>query len=52
MDKTSEVPHDGTEYLRYRFEEGRKAVARGEYFVGAAAELIARVRDRIEAKDH
>jgi putative addiction module CopG family antidote len=47
---SSEVPHDWTDYLRYRFEEGRKAVERGEYFSGPPAELIARIRERVEAK--
>jgi predicted transcriptional regulator len=43
-------PHDWNDYLRYRFEEGRKAVARGEFFDGPPAELIARIRERVEAK--
>jgi Arc/MetJ-type ribon-helix-helix transcriptional regulator len=43
-------PHDWTDYLRYRFEEGRRAIERGEYFAGSPAELIARIRERVEAK--
>jgi Arc/MetJ-type ribon-helix-helix transcriptional regulator len=50
VEAASEVPHDWTDYLRYRFEEGRKAIARGEYFSGPPAELIARIRERVEAK--
>ena len=46
----AEIPHDWTDYLRYRFEEGRKAIERGEYFSGPPAELIARIRERVEAK--
>ncbi|HVW24138.1 MAG TPA: type II toxin-antitoxin system ParD family antitoxin [Polyangiaceae bacterium] len=51
MDEAAaEIPHDWTDYLRYRFEEGRKAIERGEYFSGPPAELIARIRERVEAK--
>ena len=43
LDPAAGYPHDWTDYLRYRFEEGRKAIARGEYFDGPPAELMARM---------
>jgi predicted transcriptional regulator len=41
-------PHDWNDYLRYRFGRGRAAVARGEYEETSPAELMARVRARVE----
>ena len=40
------VPSDWKDYLRYRFEEGRKAFARGEGITTTADELM----DGIEAE--
>jgi hypothetical protein len=40
------LPHDWNDYLRYRFEEGRKAFARGEGVTIAVDELM----DGIEAE--
>ena len=42
------LPHDWNDYLRYRFEQGRAAIARGEYSEASPAELMARVRARVE----
>jgi predicted transcriptional regulator len=42
------LPHDWNDYLRYRFEQGRAAIARGEYSDVSPAELMARVRARVE----
>jgi hypothetical protein len=42
------LPHDWNDYLRYRFEEGRAAMARGDYSETPPAELMARVRARVE----
>jgi len=50
LEERDAVAADWNDYLRDRFEEGRKAVERGEYFSGPPAELIARIRDRVEAK--
>jgi predicted transcriptional regulator len=44
------LPHDWNDYLRYRFEQGRAAIARGEYSEASPAELIARVRARVERR--
>jgi hypothetical protein len=44
------LPHDWNDYLRYRFQQGRDAVARGAYSEASPAELMARVRARIEEK--
>jgi hypothetical protein len=38
-------------YLRYRFEQGRAAFARGEYAETPPAELMARVRLSIEQEE-
>lgn len=35
---------------RQVFEEGRAAVARGEYFPGSPAEVVARARSRVEER--
>ena len=43
---TTPVPSDWKDYLRYRFEEGRKAFARGEGVETTADELM----DRVEAE--
>jgi hypothetical protein len=37
-------------YLRRRFEEGRKAVARGEYTEARPRALMARIRARVERR--
>jgi putative addiction module CopG family antidote len=42
------LPHDWNDDLRYRFEEGRKAFALGDYSEEPPAELMARVRARVE----
>ncbi len=44
------LPRDWADYMRYRFEEGRKAMARGEYTGASPSELMARIRARVEAK--
>jgi predicted transcriptional regulator len=46
--QTALLPHDWNDYLRYRFEQGRAAIARGEYSEASPAELMARVRARVE----
>jgi putative addiction module CopG family antidote len=49
LDLDSEpLPDDWNDYLRYRFEQGRAAIARGEYSEASPAELMARVRARVE----
>jgi Arc/MetJ-type ribon-helix-helix transcriptional regulator len=35
---------------RQRFEDGRAAVERGEYFQGSPREVVARARKRVEAR--
>jgi predicted transcriptional regulator len=42
------LPHDWNDYLRYRFEQGRAAMARGDHSETPPAELMARVRARVE----
>ncbi|MBV9949711.1 MAG: type II toxin-antitoxin system ParD family antitoxin [Myxococcales bacterium] len=42
------LPHDWNDYLRYRFEQGRAAFARGDYSEEPPAALMARIRARIE----
>jgi hypothetical protein len=42
------LPHDWNDYLRDRFEQGRAAMARGDYLETPPAELMARVRARVE----
>jgi predicted transcriptional regulator len=46
--QAASLPHDWNDYLRYRFEQGRAAIARGEYSDVSPAELMARVRARVE----
>ena len=48
LDEDAPLPHDWNDYLRYRFEQGRAAMARGDYSEEPPAELMARVRDRVE----
>jgi Arc/MetJ-type ribon-helix-helix transcriptional regulator len=45
--ETEVVPEDWTDYLRYRFEQGRAAIARGEFSQDSPAVLMARVRARV-----
>jgi hypothetical protein len=40
---------DRVDEQRRRFEEGQKAIARGEYFDGSPAELVGRICERIES---
>jgi|HubBroStandDraft_1064217.scaffolds.fasta_scaffold05941_8 Arc/MetJ-type ribon-helix-helix transcriptional regulator len=48
LEARAETEHDWTDYLRFRFEQGRAAIARGEYGDSAPAELTARIRTRVE----
>ena len=48
LDDDAPLPHDWNDYLRFRFEQGRAAIARGEYTEEAPATLMARVRARVE----
>jgi len=41
---------DWMESARQVFEDGRAAVARGEYFQGSPAEIMARARSRVEKR--
>jgi putative addiction module CopG family antidote len=42
------LPEDWNDYLRYRFEQGRAGSAQGDYAETPPAELMARIRARIE----
>jgi Arc/MetJ-type ribon-helix-helix transcriptional regulator len=48
LEARAESEHDWTDYLRFCFEQGRAAVARGEYTEASPAELMARIRARVE----
>jgi Arc/MetJ-type ribon-helix-helix transcriptional regulator len=48
LEARAESEHDWTDYLRFRFEQGRAAVARGEYTETSPPELMAQIRARVE----
>ncbi len=48
LESSAEPPRDWDDYLRYRFERGMEAEARGEAFEVSPRDLMARIRARVE----